>query len=175
MSKVHSVLSSVALLGSCRLRPTASFRKSSISYLDLLFLCYLLFFPPALLSFSKSLPSHGVSKEDNFSFVLFCLQESFWLICSEICWFIFLVVQGLPTALPTTTFQNNQFFFPVFFTVQVSQVYIVIGNVRVWVILAFDTSLSLVTFPNSPIAAFQNLSLPFISWLQSPLALTETR
>ena len=74
-------------------------------------------FSPALLSFPKNLPSHDVSKYNSFSIVLFCLQESVWLICSETCWFIFLVVQGLPRALSTTAFQKNQFFFPVFFTV----------------------------------------------------------
>ena len=66
----------------------------------------------------------------------------------------------------------NNLFFPVsLLPVQLSHLYTVTGNTRVWGIWAWvsnDTSLLLVIFPNCSTAALLGLSLLWV-WLQSPL------
>ena len=143
------------------------------------------FFPAAFYFF----PSIIVfSKESDFSWCIWHRTAS--VLSFFLQWCFRLHLQQGPTCSfswwsrvslelsPTTTFQRNQFFLSAFFTVQLSHLCTVIKNMRMRMALALassDTSLSLVTFPNSPIAAFLNPSLPLISWLQSPFSLTERR
>lgn len=115
-------------------------------------------FPAALFSqhyclFQRTLSSQDVPKVGQLHFCHFCLQRSFRLT------FVFLAVQvSIELSPPTQYFKWIRYFLSAFFPVQISHLYIVIGNMRVWRILALvssDTSLFLGIFPNPPIAALQ--------------------
>ena len=130
--------------------------------------------------FQKLLSSHEVPKVGQPQFIIFASSNSSVLNCSRTHLFSFLEVQGVCRAVLQHHISNESvFLLSVFFTAQISHLYVIIGSMRVWIILALvskDTSLHLMAFPNSFIAALVSLCLLLISWLQSPFKLmTEPR
>lgn len=124
--------------------------------------------------FQRTLPSHDVPEVGQLPLCSFCLQLYFRLSLSRTRLFILLAVQGSHEAL--LHISKESCFSPLsdFLTVQCLHPYIVIGNTRVWRILALvsnDTSSFLVIFPHPSIAALLSLRLLLTSWLQSPFKL----
>lgn len=86
--------------------------------------------------FQRTLPSHDVPEVGQLPFFCyFCLQRYFRFSLSRTRLFILLAVQGSHKALLHI---SKESFFPLsdFSTVQCLHPYIVIGNTRVWMILA---------------------------------------
>ena len=149
----------------------------SILYLVFLFSCCLLLFP-VLLSFPQDPIFSWYAQSLTASvlpflpqaivqawFALGATRSSFW--------------QSSVSVEPSsnTMFQMSQIFFlSAFFPVQPSHLCIVIGNTRMWILLALVSSLHLMIFPSSFSAAPPSFCLLLISWLQSPFKLmTEPR
>lgn len=114
-----------------------------------LFIFSLLYFP-ALFLFQRSLPSQDMFEVEELCY--FCFQQC--LSCSKtyLCSF--------------NIFQMNTFFnfLPVVFTVQLLHPYIIIGNMRVWMILALELwSFFLVTFLSFSIVALSTLEFLVIA------------
>lgn len=114
--------------------------SQSISYLVFLFLLPSIF--PTMIVFSKEPCLFMMCpKQDSFSVFTFISSDVSGLVCSRAHLFVFLVVQG--RALLQDHFSNEFVFFPLsaFSSVHLLHLYIVIGTIRVWVILALVSKL----------------------------------
>lgn len=169
MSDVHSVLSPTALFSSWRLSRWLLLWSQSISRLAFVSPLPPIF--PAFLSFPENLVLSRCVRSKTASVLSLCLQ---W--CSRLSlfalthWCVFLGVQGVRRALPQREFQMNHFIPLSLCTVQLSRN----SMHRNWEhegvpglsLGPNDTSMLLVTFPSSSIAALPSLGLLVTSWLQ---------